>query len=56
MEMNKERETLPWLQELQALDPSVGTHVFPRFYQWIVTCWRIYRKLFVTPKWRASGQ
>jgi tetratricopeptide (TPR) repeat protein len=28
-EMNKEQEALPWLQELQALDPSVGTHGFP---------------------------
>jgi tetratricopeptide (TPR) repeat protein len=33
MEMNKEREAFPWLQELQALDPSVGTHWFPIFYQ-----------------------
>ena len=28
-EMNKEHEALPWLQELQVLDPSVGTHEFP---------------------------
>jgi tetratricopeptide (TPR) repeat protein len=28
MEMDKVREALPWLQELQALDPSIGTHKF----------------------------
>jgi tetratricopeptide (TPR) repeat protein len=33
MEMNKERETLPWLQELQSLDPSIGMHGFPHFDQ-----------------------
>ena len=32
-EMNKEHEALPWLQELQALDPSVGMHGVPHLNQ-----------------------
>jgi len=31
MEMDKVHEALPWLQELQALDPSIGTYDFSHF-------------------------
>ena len=31
MEINKMHEALPWLQELQALDPSIGTHKLSHF-------------------------
>ncbi|KAF8506590.1 hypothetical protein F5888DRAFT_1643628 [Russula emetica] len=31
MEMDKVHEALPWLQELQALDPSIGTRKFSHF-------------------------
>lgn len=31
MEMDRMHEALPWLQELQALDPSIGTHKFSHF-------------------------
>ena len=33
MEMDKMHEGLPWLQELQTLDPSIGTHKFSHFDQ-----------------------
>jgi tetratricopeptide (TPR) repeat protein len=33
MEMDKMHEALPWLPELQTLDPSIGTHKFSHFDQ-----------------------
>lgn len=35
MEMDKLHEALPWLQELQALNPSIGAHKFSHFDRWI---------------------
>jgi tetratricopeptide (TPR) repeat protein len=35
MEMDKVHEALPWLQDLQALDPSIGTRKFSHFDRWV---------------------